>query len=225
MPVASMQSGDDDLNTDQLQCDVGHCRNDPGDRDRQGQPFVAVPAAHEIRVGDVAMPSRHRPQARKHDKDKGIHHDRVGHREKAERAGAEQQCRDGDKGVCGVEVATEQKPGNYGAKAAAGEPPFMQQTQVSAAPARSDKTEYRDQAEEQDEDDKGDRVDRHEVRLSVLSLGREIDDQGQASGDRDPQQLVPIEERHAVPGGLDTVVARYPEHRDERQHQQRMPQR
>jgi len=223
MPVASMQSGDDDLNTDQLQCDVGHCRNDPGDRDRQGQPFVAVPAAHEIRGGDVAVPPRHRPQARKHDKDKGIHHDRVGDGEEAERAGAEEQCRDGDESVCCVEVAAEQEPGDDRTEAAAGE--LHSCSRVPATPAHGHKAKHGDKAEEQDKDKKGDPIDRHGVRLSVLSLGREIDDQGQARSDRDPQQLVPIEERHAVPGGLDTVVARYPEHRDERQHQQRMPQR
>src|SRR5690242_17335081 len=48
--------------------------------------------------------------------------------------------------------------------------------------------------------------------LAFFRLDREVDDGGKDGADDHPEQLVPIEERHAEPGGLRLVVERRPEH-------------
>ena len=58
---------DHDLDADKLQRDVWHGREDAGERDRQREPSVAEPPAHEVGRGDVAVLVRDRPEARKHE--------------------------------------------------------------------------------------------------------------------------------------------------------------
>ena len=95
-----------------------------------------------VLVADVPEPRKHQEQDR-------IDHDRVGHREERDRAGAERQRRDGDEGVGGVEIAADQEPGDDGAEAPAAEPPFMQLVEVALAPMRGGKAEPGDEAEQQ----------------------------------------------------------------------------
>ena len=52
------------LDADQLQRDVGHRRDDAGDRDQQRQRRRAVAAADEVGRRDVAVPCDDRPQPR-----------------------------------------------------------------------------------------------------------------------------------------------------------------
>src|SRR5215469_13906864 len=47
---------------------------------------------------------------------------------------------------------------------------------------------------------------RGRLRAFEAILGGEIDHRGEHGADQDPQQLVPVEERDADPGGLDAVV-------------------
>ena len=51
------------LHADELQRDIGHGREDAGQRDRKLEPPIAVAAEDEVAGGDVAVLVRHRPQA------------------------------------------------------------------------------------------------------------------------------------------------------------------
>src|SRR6185312_1569144 len=75
----------------------------------------------EIGGGDVAVLSRHRPQAREHHEHERINQDGVGHREERDRARAERQRRHRDEGIGGVKIAAEKEPGYDSAKATARE--------------------------------------------------------------------------------------------------------
>ena len=116
-----------------------------------------------------------------------------GTREEADRAGAEHQRRHGDEGIGGVQVAAEQEPGDDGAEAAAAQAPFVQQVEVALAPARGDESEKRDQGEEEDEDDSA--VQLIMRRAPLVLEARHGDDHGT---EQHPEELVPIEERHAA---------------------------
>ena len=120
---------------DQLQRDVGHGRDDAGDRHREREPAVAEAALHEIAGGDVAVLVADVPEARKDEEEDRIDDDGVGHREEGERAGAERERRNRDEGIGGVEIAADQEPGDEGAEAAAAEAPFVQQIEVALAPS------------------------------------------------------------------------------------------
>ena len=108
-PVAAATEPDDlehGLDADQLQRDVGHRRDEAGDRDREREDAGVVAAPHEVGRGDVAVTVADRPQPRHEDEDDRVEDDRVGHREEA-RDGArrEHRRRHRDEGVRRVEVA------------------------------------------------------------------------------------------------------------------------
>ena len=79
--AGNAQRADHDLHADELQRDIGHGRDDAGDRDRQRQPAIAEAAAHEIAGGDVAVLVADMPEPREHQEQDRIDQDRVGHRE------------------------------------------------------------------------------------------------------------------------------------------------
>ena len=144
--------GDDHLQADQLQRDVGHGGDDAGDRHRQRQPAVAETAAHEVRRRDVVVLVTDMPEPRKHQEQDRIDHDRVGHGEERHRAGAERERRDGDEGVGRIEIAADQEPGDDRAEPPAAEPPFVQLVEVALAPAGGGKAEPGDEGEQHDKD-------------------------------------------------------------------------
>ena len=76
------------LEAGELQGDVGHRRDDPGDRDEQRQRRGAVAPAHEVGRRHVAVHPRDRPQAQQRQHDQRERDDRVGDGEEADRAGA-----------------------------------------------------------------------------------------------------------------------------------------
>ncbi len=159
---------DHHLDADELQRDIGHRRDDAGHRDRQRQPAVAEPAAHEIGGGDVAVLVHDAPQPRKHQEQQRIDDDRVGHREERDGAGAEGQRRHGDEGVGGIEIAADQEPGDDGAEAPPAEAPLVQQVEIAPAPARGGEAEPGDEAEQQHEDDESRPVDLQPCAVSPL---------------------------------------------------------
>ena len=69
---------------DELQRDIGHGRDDAGERHGQREPAVAEPPAHEIRRRDVAVLVRHRPQPGENHVEDRVDHDRVRHGEEAD---------------------------------------------------------------------------------------------------------------------------------------------
>ena len=129
------------LNADKLQRDVRHRRQDAGERNRQRQPAIAEPSAHEVGGGDVAVLVRHRPKPRKHQIQDRVDHDRVRYGEEAERARAEHQGRHRDEGVGGIKIAADQEPGDQRAEATAAQTPLVQQIEVALAPARGEKAQ------------------------------------------------------------------------------------
>ena len=154
--AAQAQHREHGLDADQLQRDVGHGRDDAGDGDGEGQRPAAVPAAHEVRRGDVAVPVRDRPQPAHQQEHDRVQHDRVRHREEtAHRSGGPHRGRNGDERVGGVEVAAEQEPGDPGPEAAAAEAPLVQAVQpcrLFPAPPRGKEPQDRDEDEEDDHD-------------------------------------------------------------------------
>src|SRR5262249_32326635 len=101
--------------------------------------------------GDVVVPMRDVPQARKHEKQNRVDDDRVRNREEGKRAGAERQGGDRNERVGGIEIAADEKPRDDRAEAAAAETPFVQLIEVSLAPIGRGEAEPRDEAEQQDE--------------------------------------------------------------------------
>src|SRR5271169_6371053 len=62
-----------------------------------------------------------------------------------------------------------------------------------------------------------------ERRAPLLVFGREIDDRGQDAADDHPEQLVPVEKRHADEGGINSVIGRHPEQKYELHHEEQIP--
>ena len=156
-PLA-MQSerGQYHADADQLQRDVGHGREDAGERDGDGQRAPAVAAPDEVREGDIAVAAADVPKPRQHHQHVGVSEDRVGQREEAVGAGAVQRGRHGDDGVGRVGVAADQEPGDPRAEGASGEAPLFERVHVERAPpARGPEAGERDESEEQAEDDEG----------------------------------------------------------------------
>src|SRR5665213_147646 len=58
---------------------------------------------------------------------------------------------------------------------------------------------------------------------AALIFGRKINDRGQNGADDDPEQLIPIKERHTDPGWLELVVERRPDDREELDHEEQVP--
>ena len=152
---------EDGLDADQLQGDVGHRRQDAGDRDRQRQPARAVAPAHEVGRGDVAVPVADRPQPRHEHEDDRVDHDRVGHGEEpADRAQREHRRGHRDERVRRVEVTAEQEPRDPRAEAAATQAPLVQALHaLGPAPARGEEAHHGHGQEQHDQDRQGDDVD------------------------------------------------------------------
>ena len=137
---------------------VRHRRQNAGRRDRKLQSFVAVPAKHEIGRCDVAMFLRDRPQARQRQVQERIDDDRIGHGEEAVGANGEDDRRNRDDRVGGVEIAPEQEPGDPSAKAPASEAPFVDVVEIGRLPTRCEEAQHRHQAKKEHEDSGGDDV-------------------------------------------------------------------
>ncbi len=123
------------LDADELQRDVGHGRQQAGDRDRQRERLGAEAAPHEVGRRHVAVPVRDRPEPRQEDEDDRVEHDRVGHGEEADRRAEVQRRRHRDEGVGGVDVAADQEPRDEGAEAAPAQPPLVEVVQLVARAA------------------------------------------------------------------------------------------
>jgi len=160
-PTAQAGHLEHGLDADQLQRDVGHRGDEPGDRDRQRQLPGAVAAADEVGRGDVAMSVADRPQPRHEHEDDRVEDDRVGHREEAGHCtGGEHRGRHGHERVGGVEVPAEQEPGHPGPELAAAQPPFVQAVQRGAASKPGGpEAEHGDDQEQDDQHGQRDSVD------------------------------------------------------------------
>ncbi len=157
------------LDADQLQCDVGHRRDEPGDRDREGQHPGVVAAADEVGRRDVAVAVADRPQPRHEDEDDRVEDDRVGHREEAGHGSRrEHRRRHRDEGVRRVEVTAQQEPGHPGAEGAAAQTPLVERLEgVAASEPAGHEAEHGHHGEQRDQDDQRDPVD--------VGVGREGD--------------------------------------------------
>ena len=160
------ERADDDLHADELQRDIRHGGDDPGQRHGEREQPVAEAVAHEVGCGHVPARVSDGPEPREDQIEDRIDEDGVGHREEAHGAGAEHERRHGDEGVGGVEIAAEQEPGDDGAEAAPAKAPFMQDIEIGLAPTRRDKAEPGDEQEQGDEDGR-----RREVQAQRTSPG------------------------------------------------------
>ena len=201
---------EDGLDADQLQRDVGHRREDAGDRDRQREPAAAVAAAHEVGRGHVAVPVRDAPHPRHEDEDDRVDDDRVRHREEAaHRAGRVHRRRHRDERVGGVEVAAEQEPGDRPCRSrgrpaptrpgcaatrarrqrAAQKPPTVTTTKKKmTTPSSTPLTPVPSASHA---------ARRSRPLAARASRSRRYAAPGEHRGDEHPQQLVPVEEREA----------------------------
>ena len=98
------------------------------------------------------MTVRDRPQARQDQEHQRIDDDGVGQREEPDGADAEHQGGHSDERVGGVEIAAEQEPGDHRAEPPTGEPPFVQQVEIAAPPARGEESHDGDEPEQHDKD-------------------------------------------------------------------------
>ncbi len=149
------------LDADQLQRDVGHRRDEPGDRDRQGESAGVVPAPDEVGRGDEPVPVADRPEPGHEEEDDRVEDDRVGDREEpCDRAGREHRRRNRHERVRRVEVAAEQEPGHPRPELATSQAPLVEGVEaVSPAEPGGHEAEDRDQQEQRGQDDEGDGVD------------------------------------------------------------------
>src|SRR6202790_4466178 len=128
------ERADDDLDADELQGDVRHGRDYAGHRYRQCQPAVPEAPANEITRRDVAMLAAHIPQAAKEQENERVDDDRIRYREKSDGTGAERERRNGNESVGGIDIATDQEPGDEGAETPAAQTPFVKQIEIAFAP-------------------------------------------------------------------------------------------
>ena len=157
----------------ELQRDVGHRRDDAGDRDHQRERRRAVAAADEVGRRHVAVLVRHRPQPRRDDERHREDQDRVRDGEEADRADGEHEAGDGHERVRGVEVAAEQEPGDPAPELAPAEAPLVEVLErLRLAPARRPEAHPRDEREQGDEDDQLDPLDVHVSAPASSSRGR-----------------------------------------------------
>ena len=214
-PLAGKAEGDNDLlKADQLERDIGHRRQDAGRRNRKLQPFVAIAAKHKIGGGDVAVFVRDRPQARQRQVEERIDDDRVGHGEEPEGANGEDDRRNRDDRVGGVEIAPEQEPGYPTAKAPASKAPFVDVSEIGGFPTRRDKAKHRHQAKKEDEDSGGDEVEVVEHRLVLTDP---IRGKNCERRERNEDQLEPEKERDTEKDRRNRVVERDPERQNTRE--------
>ena len=203
-----------DLHADQLEGDVGHRGQDPGQRDGQRERPAVVAALDEVGRRDVPVPVADRPQPGQEQEDDRVDDDRVRHREEADRAAGVQRRGHRDERVRRVDVAADEEPRDEGAEAAAAQPPLVQAGQVlRAAPARGREAEHGDQQEQEDEDAERDPVHLiglHRVvlvvRRTLVTLGELVGGDGQHRGHQDEQELEPEVEREAPELGVVAVV-------------------
>ena len=139
------QRKDDFLQADKLQRDVGHRRQDPGQRDRELQSLVPVAAEDKIAGGHVSMFFRHRPQPRQRQIQEWIDDNGVRDREEPIGANGEDHCGNRDDRVGGVKIAAEQEPGDPAAEASAAKTPFGDVIEIGRLPARRNEAEHRHQ--------------------------------------------------------------------------------
>ncbi len=152
------EGADHCLHADQLQRDIGHCGEDTGHADGQRQPAIAIAAADEFRTGNIAVIACHLPKFRKHQKQDRVADHSIGNGEKAQRAGAEHQCRNGDEGVGGIGVTADEEPGDPGAEAPAAQAPFLDMAHIAGFPAPGDEAENDDEDDQRQKDDRSDGV-------------------------------------------------------------------
>ena len=134
---------EDRPHSDELKGDVGQCRHYARESDRDLEPSVVVPVAHEVGGRDVAAISCDAPKLRKHDQRDGVGDRRVGDGKESERADAVNERGNGDEGVSGIEVAAEQKPRDDRSEAPPAQCPLLEISQVCAAPARREEAQRR----------------------------------------------------------------------------------
>ena len=172
--VAATEPDDleDGLDADELERDVRHRREEPGDGDGERQPARAEPAPDEVGRRHVAVTVAHGPQATHEHEDDRVEHDRVGHGEEArDRPGREHGGRHRDERVGRVEVAAEQEPRDPGAERAAAEAPLVEGLhRRRTAPARRPEAHARHEGEQGDEDGERDAVDPAHDRSPVPSV-------------------------------------------------------
>ena len=172
-PFAGQPHGlDHHAHADQLQRDIGHGRDQTGQRDRQLQSARIVGAVHDIGRGNITILVRDLPQDRHHREHEGIDDDGVGQRKEAVGADRIDQCRHGDHGIGGIKIATDQKPGDPGAELPAAQSPFVEMfVDRAGLPARGEKAHHRDEREEEDENRKRDPLDSvgHDATPAVSS--------------------------------------------------------
>ena len=160
------------LHADQLERDVGHRREDAGDRDRGGQRPAVVAALDEVGGRHVAVPVAHRPEPRQEEEDQRVDHDRVRHREEADHAAGVQRRGDRDERVGGVDVAADQEERDERAEATSAQTPLVEVVhRLGAPPPRGGEAEHGHQQEQEDEDAEGDAVHVVDHRGSPSPLG------------------------------------------------------
>ena len=166
---------DHHAHADQLQRDIGHGRDQPGQRHRELERARAVYAVHDVGRGDVAVGMRDLPQDRHDSEHEGIDDDGVGQREEAVGADRVDQRRHRDHGVGGVEIAADQEPGDPGAELAAAETPFIEMLlDLAGFPACREESHHGDEQEEENENRKRnpfDLIGHGEVPYSASSCG------------------------------------------------------
>ena len=166
------ECGDDLADADKLQRDVGHGRQNAGERKGDGEPAVAVAATHIVGQSYVTLTVAYGPQLGQHQHHQRVSEDAVRHREEAGRTRSINGRGHGDDCVRRVEIAADQEPDDERAETAAGQSPLFQAVQVRALPAHRQEA-CRCHAEEAEaEDDERGGVDGrwHRVRLYDVPL-------------------------------------------------------
>jgi hypothetical protein len=149
------------LDAHELQGDVGHRRDDAGERDRERERRRPMARANEVGRRGHPVPVGDRPDADGGEQNQRVDDDRVGNREEADRAEAEDERRNRDEGVGGVDVAAEQEPRDPAAELAPAETPLVDILERSrAAPAHRGEPDERNEEEQRQDDRKLEPVDR-----------------------------------------------------------------
>src|SRR5579875_3144363 len=130
------QSRQGNLDAKHLQRDVRQGSHNPGDRHYQRKRMAAKAALHKISRGHIPMLFTHGPEAGNEYIDNRINEDCIRNGEPTtQRAQAKHSRGHRNKSIGGIQVTTQEEPGNEGSKTTACQSPLVQFVQVSTTPA------------------------------------------------------------------------------------------
>jgi hypothetical protein len=113
------------LNAHELQGNVRHGCDNPGDCHGERQPSIAEAAADKMGGRNVVVFLADGPEPREYQEKNRVDHNGVRHGKKGDGAGTERQGGHRNERIGGIEIAPDEEPGNNRAETSSAEAPLV----------------------------------------------------------------------------------------------------